>query len=189
MKARKLPSRFRLPCANASTQNCEYLYEYTLDTPKKLSVSHHPQILHCLKDINYYGNVYERLRALHAHACTYRYDFFWCILVSYLTIVPSLIKIWVHLTEKFRCVTFSKLGAHFHTLCVYARTCMQTNIINQLRRPRGKFVESFVKIWFHIAEILRCVTWVKKRDSQTHRQERQTDLKFSFDCYNQNFRT
>ena len=84
------------------------------------------------------------------------WNFFWCILYTYLMIVPSLVKIWVHFAEKLRCVTLPKLRAHFHALCVHASTCTPTNIINQLRRLILIYTESFVNIWLNLAEILRC---------------------------------
>ena len=61
--------------------------------------------------------------------------------------------------------------------CVHVRLGMHTNIINQLRRPILTYAESFVKIWLHLADILRCVTSLTK----TKHTCRQTQHKFILD--------
>ena len=140
---------------------------------------HHPPVLHRLKTITKYRNMHARLRALHAHACTYQSQFILCFLYTSSNIVPSFIKIWLNLLEIWGFVFCSKLCARFHVLCVHARTCTCTNTFNQLRRPILKYAEDFMKIWLHLADILRCVTFVRKRDIQTGKQ---TQLKFVSDC-------
>ena len=51
------------------------------------------------------------------------------------------------------------------------------DILDHLGRPPGSYPESFVKVRIHWAEILRCVTFVTKRDRQTDKQrDRQTDI-------------
>jgi hypothetical protein len=53
---------------------------------------------------------------------------------------------------------------HIPMSCLCTRACAlcrPTNNINQPRRPLLTYTESFVKIWLHLAEILRCLTlWV-----------------------------
>ena len=82
--------------------------------------------------------------------------FSWFILDTFLIIVPSFIKIQLHLAEIWGFVFDPKLRAYFHTLCMHMRTCTRKNIINQLRRPIQKYTESFVKIWLHLVKIFRC---------------------------------
>ncbi len=96
-------------------------------------------------------------------------NWFWCFLDPSFNIIPSFIKIWLHLLEIWGFVFCSKLHARFHVLCAHARTCVRTNTFNQLRRPIFKYADDFVEIWRHLAEIVRCVTSVTKT-SQTDRQ-------------------
>ena len=73
-------------------------------------------------------------------------NFFWCFLDSSSNIVPRFINIWLHLLEIWGFVFCPKLRARFHVLCVHARTCTCTNILNQLRKPILKYAEGFIKI-------------------------------------------
>ena len=88
--------------------------------------------------------------------------FLWCTFDTTLIILPSFMKIRPHLPEIWRFVFCPKLCARFHVLCMHVRTCTCTNIINQFRRPILNYTEGFMKIWLHLADILRFVTTLKK---------------------------
>ena len=75
-----------------------------------------------------------------------------------------------------------KMHAHFHAPYVQARTCMCTNIINQLRKPILTFAESWWcsdLVWLRYWGVLPGNTF---GDTQTDKQtNRQTLLKFNID--------
>ena len=88
--------------------------------------------------------------------------FLCCTFDTTLIILPSFMKIWHHLPEIWRFVFCPKWCARFYVLCMHARTCTCTNIINQFRRQILNYTEGFMKIWLHLADILRFVTTLKK---------------------------
>ena len=59
---------------NSRSGNIVFIIHWILLS--KFNFLHHPQILNCLKSIAKYRNMHARLCALHLHACTYHFHFF-----------------------------------------------------------------------------------------------------------------
>ena len=155
-------SRFWLPCVHTCRYTCENNVEHTLDPHGQLLFSYPSPNYVVLKRNYALAHVYTC--CAHVYAC-YPHIYACCVNVGACRMLRFLlVHPWylfynrTNFRKDLPTFDWDMMGYKLHAPCARECLCawMPANNFSQLRRLIFPFAEVFVKIWLHLAEILRC---------------------------------